>query len=183
MVMSPSPPTHPIPPPATHPALPPPLPGFGRIGRLVLRATLGRKDVEVVAINDPFIDNEYLAYMFKYDSVHKTWPGDVKSSNSHLILDGKEIATYACRCAAAPAAAAAGPRLCALVAGILSLLPPQVPASDTLPLLPLTSPRPYLRRRPAAPLLPAATPRRSRGRTAAWTTSWSRRASSPTSPR
>lgn len=44
--------------------------GFGRIGRLVLRAALEREDIEVVAINDPFIEAKYLAYMFKYDSTH-----------------------------------------------------------------------------------------------------------------
>ena len=48
------------------------LAGFGRIGRLVLRAALLRDDIEVVAVNDPFIDNKYMQYMFKYDSVRSS---------------------------------------------------------------------------------------------------------------
>ena len=43
--------------------------GFGRIGRLVMRACLEREDVEVVAVNDPFVTADYMAYMFKYDTV------------------------------------------------------------------------------------------------------------------
>ena len=52
--------------------------GFGRIGRLVTRAAMESDDIEVVAINDPFIDGEYMAYMFKYDSVHGRFPGDIR---------------------------------------------------------------------------------------------------------
>ena len=44
--------------------------GFGRIGRLVMRASLEREDVEVLAINDPFIDVEYMKYMLTYDTIH-----------------------------------------------------------------------------------------------------------------
>lgn len=44
--------------------------GFGRIGRLVLRAAMAKGTVSVVAINDPFITLEYMAYMFQYDSTH-----------------------------------------------------------------------------------------------------------------
>jgi len=69
--------------------------GFGRIGRLVLRSTLSRKDVEVVAINDPFIDNDYMAYMFKYDSVHKVWPGKVEASSDGITIDGHKIKGFA----------------------------------------------------------------------------------------
>jgi glyceraldehyde-3-phosphate dehydrogenase/erythrose-4-phosphate dehydrogenase len=43
--------------------------GFGRIGRLVMRACLQRTDIEVVAVNDPFVTADYMAYMFKYDTV------------------------------------------------------------------------------------------------------------------
>lgn len=68
--------------------------GFGRIGRLVLRSTLTRKDVEVVAINDPFIDHDYMAYMFKYDSVHKVWPGKVEASSDGITIDGHKIMGY-----------------------------------------------------------------------------------------
>ena len=69
--------------------------GFGRIGRLVMRATLNRKDVEVVAINDPFIEGEYMAYMFKYDSVHGRFEGDVEGDKDGLWVDGKKVATFA----------------------------------------------------------------------------------------
>jgi len=69
--------------------------GFGRIGRIVLRNALLEKDVEVVAINDPFIDLEYMVYMLKYDSTHGRYDGDVKTANGKLIVDGHEIACYA----------------------------------------------------------------------------------------
>jgi glyceraldehyde 3-phosphate dehydrogenase len=44
--------------------------GFGRIGRLVMRASFDREDIDVVAINDPFIDLEYMRYMLQYDTIH-----------------------------------------------------------------------------------------------------------------
>ena len=44
--------------------------GFGRIGKLAFQAALEKKEVEIVAINDPFIDSEYMAYMVKYDTMH-----------------------------------------------------------------------------------------------------------------
>ena len=68
--------------------------GFGRIGRLVLRVALSRKNIEVVAINDPFISNDYAAYMFKYDSTHGRYPGEVSHDDKHLIVDGHKIAVY-----------------------------------------------------------------------------------------
>uniref|UniRef100_UPI00299EBB59 glyceraldehyde 3-phosphate dehydrogenase NAD-binding domain-containing protein n=1 Tax=Luteimonas panaciterrae TaxID=363885 RepID=UPI00299EBB59 len=49
--------------------------GFGRIGRIVLRNALLNPDVEVVAVNDPFIDLDYMVYMFKFDSVHGRFKG------------------------------------------------------------------------------------------------------------
>ena len=52
--------------------------GFGRIGRMVFRAAIGRGDVEIVAIND-LLEVDYLAYMLKYDSVHGRFNGDVQS--------------------------------------------------------------------------------------------------------
>ncbi|KAL1920533.1 uncharacterized protein VTP21DRAFT_910 [Calcarisporiella thermophila] len=69
--------------------------GFGRIGRLVLRSALLNKQVQVVAINDPFIDVDYMVYMFKYDSVHGQYPGTLESKNGKLYVDGGEIAVYA----------------------------------------------------------------------------------------
>ena len=47
--------------------------GFGRIGRLVTRVAAASSDVNVVAINDPFIDLDYMVYMFQYDSTHGTF--------------------------------------------------------------------------------------------------------------
>ncbi|QLL33574.1 hypothetical protein HG536_0E04850 [Torulaspora globosa] len=68
--------------------------GFGRIGRLVLRVALSRKNVEVVAVNDPFISTEYAAYMFKYDSTHGRFGGEVTHDDSHIIIDGHKIAVF-----------------------------------------------------------------------------------------
>jgi len=68
--------------------------GFGRIGRLVLRAALKNKEVEVVAINDPFIDLEYMVYMFKYDSTHGRYHGHVEAKDGKLIVDGHHITVY-----------------------------------------------------------------------------------------
>jgi glyceraldehyde 3-phosphate dehydrogenase len=64
--------------------------GFGRIGRLVFRATVGRSDVEVVGIND-LISPDYMAYMLKYDSVHGQFKGTVDVKNGHLVVNGKTI--------------------------------------------------------------------------------------------
>lgn len=68
--------------------------GFGRIGRLVLRASLERDNVEVVAINDPFIDPNYMVYMLKYDSVHGRFKGDVHIEGDKLFVNGKSITVY-----------------------------------------------------------------------------------------
>lgn len=68
--------------------------GFGRIGRLVLRVALSRKDIKVVAINDPFIAPDYAAYMFKYDSTHGAYDGEVSYEGSDLIIDGNKVAVF-----------------------------------------------------------------------------------------
>lgn len=68
--------------------------GFGRIGRLVMRIALARKDIEIVAVNDPFIGAEYAAYMFKYDSTHRTYEGEVKAEGDALIIDGHRIHVF-----------------------------------------------------------------------------------------
>jgi glyceraldehyde 3-phosphate dehydrogenase len=65
--------------------------GFGRIGRLVFRAACKRDDIEIVGINDPFIDPEYMAYMTKFDTVHGRFDGDVSFDGNNLIVDGKSI--------------------------------------------------------------------------------------------
>jgi glyceraldehyde 3-phosphate dehydrogenase len=64
--------------------------GFGRIGRIVFRATVKRDDVEVVAIND-LLDVEHLAYLLKYDSVHGNFDGTVEVKDGHLVVDGKTV--------------------------------------------------------------------------------------------
>jgi len=69
--------------------------GFGRIGRLVFRAAMANPKVEVVAVNDPFMDLEYMVYMLKYDSVHKMYPGTVEKGENALIVDGKTIKIFA----------------------------------------------------------------------------------------
>jgi len=71
--------------------------GFGRIGRLVFRAALEKKGIDVVAINDPFIDLDYMVYMFKYDSTHGRFKGDVKVEGGKLVVNGKSIFVYALR--------------------------------------------------------------------------------------
>jgi len=71
--------------------------GFGRIGRLVCRAAFDHPDIEVVAINDPFIDLEYMVYMFKYDSTHGRHKGTVSSGDGKLIINGKPITVSMCR--------------------------------------------------------------------------------------
>lgn len=67
---------------------------FGRIGRLVLRVAVKNPDVQVVAINDPFIDLEYMAYMLKYDSTHGRFQGTVAVRGSQLVVDGKPVSVY-----------------------------------------------------------------------------------------
>ncbi|KAK4491851.1 hypothetical protein RD792_002630 [Penstemon davidsonii] len=66
--------------------------GFGRIGRLVLRIATFRDDIDVVAVNDPFIDANYMAYMFKYDSTHGPYKGTIRvADESTLDINGKQI--------------------------------------------------------------------------------------------
>jgi len=65
--------------------------GFGRIGRLVCRAAQEHPEIDVVAINDPFIDLEYMVYMFKYDSTHGIFNGTVESKDGKLVINGKAV--------------------------------------------------------------------------------------------
>lgn len=69
--------------------------GFGRIGRLVFRAALDNPNVQVVGVNDPFIDLDYMAYMLRYDSVHGQFKGDIEIANGKLVVNGKEVSVYA----------------------------------------------------------------------------------------
>lgn len=64
--------------------------GFGRIGRIVFRATLKRENVEVVAIND-LVDVEQLAYLLEYDSVHGRYGGTIEIKDGNLIIDGVHV--------------------------------------------------------------------------------------------
>ncbi|KAK9761709.1 Glyceraldehyde-3-phosphate dehydrogenase [Basidiobolus ranarum] len=61
--------------------------GFGRIGRLVFRASFERDDIEVVAINDPFINIDYMVYLTKYDSTHGRFEGTVECQGDKLIVN------------------------------------------------------------------------------------------------
>ncbi|KAK4597708.1 hypothetical protein RGQ29_015287 [Quercus rubra] len=68
--------------------------GFGRIGRLVARVALQRDDVELVAVNDPFINTDYMTYMFKYDTVHGQWKHhELKVKDEKTLLFGEKPVT------------------------------------------------------------------------------------------
>ncbi|HHV32725.1 type I glyceraldehyde-3-phosphate dehydrogenase [Caproiciproducens sp. LBM24188] len=70
--------------------------GFGRIGRLVFRAAVAQPEkFEIVGINDPFIDVDYMVYMTKYDTMHGHFEGDVKAENGKLVVNGKSINVFA----------------------------------------------------------------------------------------
>jgi glyceraldehyde 3-phosphate dehydrogenase len=68
--------------------------GFGRIGRIVMRNALLNKEADVVAINDPFIDLEYMVYMFKYDSTHGRFKGSIEVKDGKLVIEGKAISVF-----------------------------------------------------------------------------------------
>lgn len=70
--------------------------GFGRIGRLVLRASLEKEGVQVVAVNDPFVDLEYMVYMMKYDSAQGKFKGEVSVKDNKLVVNGNEITVFDC---------------------------------------------------------------------------------------
>ncbi|MCK9478049.1 MAG: type I glyceraldehyde-3-phosphate dehydrogenase [Firmicutes bacterium] len=69
--------------------------GFGRIGRLVFRAAIERGDLDVVAINDPFVDPNYMCYMLKYDTVHGRFNGSVEAKGDSIVVNGKEVKVFA----------------------------------------------------------------------------------------
>ena len=68
--------------------------GFGRIGKLALQAALEKGDVDIIAINDPFIAADYMAYMVKYDTAHGRFNGDIKGEGNTLTINGKDIKVY-----------------------------------------------------------------------------------------
>ena len=68
--------------------------GFGRIGRMVLRASLQHPDIEIVGIND-LCEPDYLAYMLKYDTMHGKFEGDVTFTDGAIVVNGKKITVFA----------------------------------------------------------------------------------------
>lgn len=68
--------------------------GFGRIGRLVCRAGIKDPDIQFVGIND-LVDDDLLAYLFKYDTVHGRFSGEVRASEGGLTIDGKPVRCFA----------------------------------------------------------------------------------------
>jgi glyceraldehyde 3-phosphate dehydrogenase len=68
--------------------------GFGRIGRIVFRNAVEHDDIEVVAVNDPFIETHYAAYMLKYDSSHGIFKGDIAQDGNDLSVNGKKVKFY-----------------------------------------------------------------------------------------
>lgn len=70
--------------------------GFGRIGRLVFRIACQNPNVEVVGINDPFVDPDYMVYMLTYDTVHGRFNGTAEAVDGKLVVNGKAIDVFAC---------------------------------------------------------------------------------------
>jgi len=70
--------------------------GFGRIGRLVFRLATKNPEVEVVGINDPFLDPDYMAYMIKFDTVHGRFDGTAEAVDGKLVVNGKAIEVFTC---------------------------------------------------------------------------------------
>ena len=68
--------------------------GFGRIGKLSFQAALAKEGVEVVAVNDPFIEADYMAYMTKFDTVHGRFNGSIEAKDGNLIVNGNVIKVY-----------------------------------------------------------------------------------------
>ena len=69
--------------------------GFGRIGRLVMRAALDHPSATVVAVNDPFLSIDYARYLFKYDSTHGQYPGEVVVDGDCLVVNGVRVHFFA----------------------------------------------------------------------------------------
>jgi glyceraldehyde 3-phosphate dehydrogenase len=74
--------------------------GFGRIGRLVFRASIENPNVQVVGINDPFIDPKYMEYMLRYDTVHGQFQGTIEVGEDSITVNGEKIKVFACMDAA-----------------------------------------------------------------------------------
>ncbi|MBR3280454.1 MAG: type I glyceraldehyde-3-phosphate dehydrogenase [Clostridia bacterium] len=65
--------------------------GFGRIGSLAFSASLDNPEIEVIAINDPFITADYMAYMLKHDTVHGQFKGTVEAGEDYIVVNGRQI--------------------------------------------------------------------------------------------
>lgn len=68
--------------------------GFGRIGRLVFRAAIANDNIEIVGVNDPFIDIPYMKYMLKYDTVHGKFNGEICDCDNSFVVNGKKIEVF-----------------------------------------------------------------------------------------
>ncbi|KAI0124976.1 glyceraldehyde 3-phosphate dehydrogenase [Xylariales sp. AK1849] len=68
--------------------------GFGRIGRIVFRNAVEHNDIDIVAVNDPFIEPKYAEYMLKYDSTHGLFKGTISVEGNDLIVNGKKVKFY-----------------------------------------------------------------------------------------
>ena len=68
--------------------------GFGRIGSLAFSASFDKEDIEVIAINDPFISADYMVYMIKHDTIHGPFKGEVKEEDGDLVVNGHIIKVY-----------------------------------------------------------------------------------------
>jgi len=68
--------------------------GFGRIGRIVFRNAVEHSDIDIVAVNDPFIEPKYAAYMLKYDSTHGLFKGEIEVQDKALVINGKTVKFY-----------------------------------------------------------------------------------------
>jgi hypothetical protein len=73
--------------------------GFGRIGRLVTRVALLRDDIQVVGVNDPFLDPKYMTYMLKYDSVHGRLAAEITSADDSFTVNGEKVKVATEKCA------------------------------------------------------------------------------------
>ncbi len=68
--------------------------GFGRIGSLAFSASFDKEDIDVVAINDPFIDVDYMVYMIKHDTIHGQFNGEAYSENGELVVNGHRVKVF-----------------------------------------------------------------------------------------
>jgi len=68
--------------------------GFGRIGRLVFRVAMKDSDVDVVAVNDPFLSTKHMAYLLKYDSTHGIFQGEISYGDDHLTVNGRRVQVF-----------------------------------------------------------------------------------------